>query len=99
MVLNSLLESGVEVAVIEEDIWIVEPPVEMPFKGLDGLYDTIKLLIPREDYDCGVRAGTIRLGFETAYCKGLVILLTDFPVSCQYKVQMLSGKRLIAYRI
>ena len=41
MVLDGLFEGGVEVAVVEEDVWVVKPPVEMPFKRLDGLDDTI----------------------------------------------------------
>ena len=99
MVLYGLFESRVEVAVIEEDIWVVKPPVEMPFKGLDGLNDTIKLLVPCKDYNRCVRAGTVRLWFETAYCEGLVILLADFPVCRQYKVRLLRDQRKTAYRI
>lgn len=31
-------EVGIKVAIVEEDIWIVEPSVEMSFQGFDGLY-------------------------------------------------------------
>lgn len=35
MIPDSLDECRVEVAIVQEDIWVVKPPVEMPLHGLD----------------------------------------------------------------
>ena len=40
VVSNRFFESRVEIAVIEEDVGIVEPSIEMPFHGFYGLDDT-----------------------------------------------------------
>ena len=78
VIAHGLFECRVEVAVIEEDIGVVEPPVEMSLERLDGLDDAVKLFVPRQDHNCGIRSGAVCLGFEAAYCKGLVVLFADF---------------------
>jgi hypothetical protein len=38
---NSLSERLVEISVVEEDVWVVKPPVEVSLERLDRLYDTV----------------------------------------------------------
>ena len=35
MLLYNLLEGFVEIAIIQENVWVVEPPIEMPFNRFD----------------------------------------------------------------
>jgi hypothetical protein len=41
-----LLESRVEFSVVQEDVWVVVPSIEMPLDRLDRLDNTFQLLIP-----------------------------------------------------
>lgn len=47
MVSNGLFEVVVEIAIIEEHIGVVVPSVEMSLDRLDGLQDTVNLLVSR----------------------------------------------------
>ena len=38
---DRLPERLVEVSVVEEDVWVVKPPVEVSLERLDRLYDTV----------------------------------------------------------
>jgi len=38
---DGFLEGGIEVAVIQKDVGIVEPSIEVPFNGLDGLHNAV----------------------------------------------------------
>jgi hypothetical protein len=78
VVQNSVLKGLVEDAVVQEDIGVVKPPVEMSFDRLDRLYDTIQLFVSREDYEGGVRSGCVDLRLETSYRERLVILFANF---------------------
>jgi hypothetical protein len=98
VIANSLLESRVEVAVVQEDIGVVIPPVEMSLKRLDGLNHAVKLLVSGEDHNCRIRARAFCVRFEAAYCERLVVLLTDFPVSRQSPAMSWSYCQ-VAYRI
>ena len=42
---NGVLEGGVEVAIVEEDVGIVEPSIEVTLDGLDGLDDAFEFLV------------------------------------------------------
>jgi hypothetical protein len=57
VVCDSGLEGVVEVAIVEEDIGVVIPPVEMPFHGLDRLDDSFQVAVPGEYDECSVRSG------------------------------------------
>ena len=76
---DGLLEVVVEVAIVQEDVWVMIPPVEVALNGLDGLEDTVKLLVSGQHNE-----GCVRLWFRaiwdcTAGHKDLVVLLADFP--------------------
>jgi hypothetical protein len=75
---HRLFERLVEDSVVQEDVWVVVPPIEVSLNRLDRLYYTFQFLIPRQDYEGGVRSGCVDSGLETAYSEGLVILLADF---------------------
>ncbi len=56
------------------------PSVEVTLDGLDGLDNTVQLLIPGEDDEGAVDAGRAGVGLEAAGDEDLVVVLTDFPV-------------------
>ena len=87
VIANSLFEGCVEISVIKEDVRVVVPPIEVPLEGFDGLYDAVKLLIPGQDYNRRVRAGSARVGFEAAYRERLVVLIADFPTARQLQLK------------
>jgi hypothetical protein len=87
VVANGLFEGCVEISVIKEDVRVVVPPIEVPLEGFDGLYDAVKLLIPGQDYNRRVRAGSARVGFKAAYRERLVVLIADFPTTCQLQLK------------
>ena len=57
VVLDSSLEIIVEIAIVQEHVGVVIPAVEVALDRLDGLDNTIQLLIPREDDKGGVGPG------------------------------------------
>jgi hypothetical protein len=63
VVLDGILEGLVEVAIVEEDVGVVVPAVEVALDGLDGLNDTIQLLVPGQDDEGTVGPGLGRVGF------------------------------------
>ncbi len=81
IVLNDLLESGIEIAIVQEDVRVVVPSVEVALDGLDGLNHTVQLLVPGEDDEGAVDARLARIGFETARDKDTVVLFADLSVS------------------
>ena len=80
VVLDRLLESIVEVAIVEENIRVVVPAVEVTLDRLHRLDNTIQLLVSCEDDKGGVGAGLAGVRFETSRHKHLVVLFADFPV-------------------
>lgn len=80
VVLDGVLEGLVEVAIVEEDVGVVVPAIEVALDGLDGLDDTIQLLVPGQDDKGTVGPGLGRVGFQAALNENLVVFLTDFPV-------------------
>lgn len=84
VVLHSCLEVFVEVAVVKENVRIVEPTVEVALDRLEGLDDTVQFLVSRENDEGSVSLGSLRpLGVNghAASSKDLVILFADFPIS------------------
>lgn len=53
IVQNGLLECSAEFGIVEEDVWVVIPSVEMPLDGFDRLKNTIQLLISCQNDECG----------------------------------------------
>lgn len=76
-----LSERRIEVSIIQKNIGIMEPSVEMPFHRLDRLYNPIQLLISCQDHENRVRSSAMGLRFETAGHKDFVVFLADFSVS------------------
>lgn len=87
VVSHSLLEGLIEVAVVEEDVRVVEPAVEVTLNRLDGLDDTIQLLVACKDDKGGVGARSLiclSLGVEATVDKNLVMLFANFSANrCQ----------------
>ena len=48
IVLNSLLEGAVEVAIVQKYVRIIEPSIEMPLDRFDRLDHPFELLVPSE---------------------------------------------------
>ena len=61
MIVDCFLEGLVEIAIIEEDIRVMEPAVEMALHRFDGLYHAFKLRVPCKYYKSGIGTGTICL--------------------------------------
>ena len=78
VIADSLFEGRVEITVVEEDIWVVEPPVEMTLDRLDRLQHPIQLLVSCEHDKCGIGSWCLDVGLEAASDKGFVMLFTDF---------------------
>ncbi len=82
VVADDILEGLVKLAVVEEDVGVVKPPVEVTLNGLDGLNDTVELLIPGEDDEStvGARLVDFFLGVETTGDENFIVFFADFPV-------------------
>lgn len=80
VVLDGILEGLVEVAIVQEDVWVVIPAVEVALDRLDRLDYTIKLLVPGQDDENAVGARLGGIGLEAAFDEDLVVFLADFPV-------------------
>ena len=78
-----LLECRIEVSVVEEDIRVVEPAIEMPLDRFYGLEYTIQFLIPRQHHESCISSGPAYLRLETTCYKGFVVLFAYFTASCQ----------------
>lgn len=76
---DCILEGRVELAVIEEDVWIVIPSVEMTLDRLDRLNDTVQLLISRQNDKRGIGSRFCGIRGITTCHKHLIVLLADFP--------------------
>jgi hypothetical protein len=84
VVRHRLLEGRVEVIIVEENVGVVIPPVEVTLDGLDGLDDTIQLLVSREDDEYTIGSGLAGVRLETSGHEDLVVLIADFPAKlCQ----------------
>lgn len=77
VVANRLLEGLVEVAVVEEDVGVVVPAVEVALEGANGLDDTIELLVSGENDKGSVGAGLLVVGHLAAGEEDLVVLFAN----------------------
>ena len=77
VICNSFLEMLAKVAIIQENIWIVEPTVEMSFYRLYWLDDPNELLISSQDHECGICSWCIDLGLQAPRSKDFVVFLTN----------------------
>ncbi len=80
VVYNCLLKCLVKVSIVKENIWIMEPSVEMPFHRFYGLDNTLQLLISRQDYQRCVRPWSICLGLEASGYEYFVVILAYFAM-------------------
>ena len=84
VVLDRCLELLVEVAIVEEHIGVVPPPVEMSLNGLERFDHTIQLLISSKDDEGGIGAGSLcnflGLNRHTARSKDFIMFFADFSV-------------------
>lgn len=76
---DGLLEVVVEVAVVQEDVRVMVPSVEVTLNGLNGLEDTVELLVSGQHNE-----GCVCLWFRAIWdCaaghEDLIVLLADFP--------------------
>ena len=80
VVLDGVLEGVVEVAIVQEDVRVVIPAVEVALDGLDGLDDTVQLLVSGENDKGAIDAGLAGVGLEAASDEDLVVLFADSSV-------------------
>ena len=81
VVFDCLFEILFEVSVIEEDVRVVEPTVEMTLDAFDRLNHTVQLFISCKDNEGGIGPG-LPCGLfrvEAACGKDSVIFFADFP--------------------
>lgn len=79
IVLDRLLECRVELRIVKEDIWVMVPSVEMSLDGLDGLDDTIQLLISCQHHKRRIRSRFRGIRLQASRHKDLVVVFTNFP--------------------
>lgn len=77
---NRLLKCLIEVSIVEENIWIMKPSVEMPFHRFNGLDNTLQLLISRQDYQRGVRPWCICFGLDASGYEDFVVIFAYFTM-------------------
>jgi hypothetical protein len=82
VVQHRLFERRVEVPVIEEDVWIIEPAIEMPLDRFYGLQNSVQLLVSRQHHESCIRPRSVDLRLEAACHEGFVILFAYFPRGC-----------------
>lgn len=84
IVLYGGLELLVEVAIVQKNIWIMVPTVEVPFNRLERLDNAIQLLISCEDDKSGVGTRGLcdfgGINGHAASREDLVMFFADFPV-------------------
>lgn len=78
VVLDSVLECLVEVAIVQEDVGVMVPAVEVALDRLNGLDDTIKLLVSCQNNKGTVGTGLAGVGLETTFDKDFIVLFADF---------------------
>jgi hypothetical protein len=77
-----IFEGRVEVAVVQEDVWVVEPSIEVSLNRFERLEHTFEFLVTGEDDESGVGAWLVSLDDRvlTACDEDLVVLFANFPV-------------------
>ena len=76
---DGLLEVVVEVAIVQEDVGVMIPSVEVALNGLDGLEDTVKLLVSGQHNESCVCLWFRAIWDCAAGHEDLIVLLADFP--------------------
>lgn len=71
----------VELAIVEEDVGVVVPAVEVTLDRLDGLDDAVELFIPGENDKGGIGSRLAGVGLEASGDEDLVVLLAYFAVA------------------
>lgn len=75
---NSFLECGIKIAIVEEHVGIMEPPIEMSLHGFYRLNNPFQLLVSCQHHQRRIRAWPIGLWLETACHEDLVMIFADF---------------------
>lgn len=78
MVADSFLEGLVELAVVEEDVGVVVPAVEVALDGANGLQDALELLVSGQDDKGGIGPGLGGVGGLAACEEDFVVFFADF---------------------
>lgn len=81
MVLDGFLELFVKVSIVEEDVWVIVPSIEVTLDRLDGLDDAVDFFITSENDKRCVGSRLRGIGFETSRGKDLVVPFADFPIA------------------
>lgn len=85
---DRVLERFVEVTVVQEDIRVVIPPVEVPFDRLHRLDNTVQFLVSRQNDERCVCPGATVVNVETAGGKDFIMLFANFSIDhgCQQSI-------------
>ena len=86
VILDRLLESGIEISIIQEHIGVVKPSVEMPFHRFNGLNHACQLIVPRKHHEYRVLSRQVCLRFKAACYENLVMFFADFPAKSQFRL-------------
>lgn len=78
VVLDRLLERLVEVAIVEENIGVVVPTVEVALDRLHGLNNTLQLLVSGENDEGGIGTGLAGIWLEATCDEDFVVLFANF---------------------
>ena len=99
MVSDGLSEGRIKLSVVQKDVGVIEPSIEMPLHRLDRLYYSLQLHIPCQDHKDCVRPPAISLRFETARHKDFIVFLADFSVPSKVSHQSESSSRNDCLRV
>lgn len=78
---DGLLEGCAEFGIIEEDVRIVIPSVEVTLDGFDGLENTVQLLISCQHHECCLGPWLRSIRPFASYLEDLVVFLANFSVA------------------
>lgn len=79
IVQNRLLECGAEFGIVEKDVRVVIPSIEMSFDGFDRLKNTVQLLVSCQNNESGFGSWLRSIWSLAAYLEDLIVFLADFP--------------------
>lgn len=80
MVPDGVHESLVEIAIVEEGVWIVVPVIEVSLHRLDRFYHSFQFLIASKNDKGSIRARLCCVRYCTASLKDSVMLGTDLSI-------------------
>lgn len=81
-----LLEVIVELAIVEENIGVMVPPIEVAFHRFEGLQNTIEFFVSGQDHKGSVGTGLAGVRLQAASDEHLVVLLGNFPTARQFSL-------------